>query len=82
MLVSYFDWQKLEHYLDNFILIITALSLTFSNLKRNNNSYRLFKDCLRIFYQAPQDHMDTILSVFGIKIDINPLVPQILVDKI
>lgn len=25
MLISYLDWQELEHYLDDFILIITAI---------------------------------------------------------
>ena len=51
MLVLYFDWQELEHYLDDFILIITAFLATVSNLEKYNNGYWLWTDCLGIPHQ-------------------------------
>ena len=82
MLVSYLDWQELEHYLDDFILIITTFLATASNLERHNNGYRLLTDCLGIPRQDAKDCMGTIVSVFGIKIDTNLFVAQIPTNKL
>ena len=82
ILVSYLDWQKLEHYLDNFILIITALLTTPSNLERNNNSYQLLTDCLGIPRQDAKDCIGTIVFVFDIEINTNFFMPQIRIDKL
>ena len=82
MLVSYLDWQKLEHYLDNFILIIKAVLTTTSKLERNNNSYQLLTDFLDISCQDAKDCMNIIVSVFGIEIGTNLFVAQIPTNKL
>lgn len=35
MLISYLDWQELEHYLDDFIVIITAILAPAENLAKH-----------------------------------------------
>lgn len=40
MLISYLDWQELEHYLDDFIVIITAILAPAENLAKHRG-YRL-----------------------------------------
>lgn len=46
MLISYLDWQELEHYLDDFIVIITAILAPAENLAKHRG-YRLLVKTLK-----------------------------------
>lgn len=81
MLTAYVDWQKLEHYLDDFILIVSAISATAEKLDSYNNGYNPLTDCLDIPRQDAKDCMGTVVSVFGIKIDTNLFVARIPAKK-
>ena len=81
ILTSYLDWQELEHYLDDFILIIPAISATAEKLIQHNTGYKLLTDCLGIPRQDAKDCMGTVVSVFGIEIDTNLFVARVPADK-
>lgn len=81
ILSTYLDWQELEHYLDDFILIIPAISATTVKLDQYNSGYKLLTGCLGIPPQDAKDCMGTIVSVFGIEIDTNLFVARVPADK-
>ena len=81
MLTAYLDWQELEHYLDDFIFIIPAISATAKKLDKHNKGYKLLTDCLGIPHQNTKDCMGTIISVFGIEIDTTFFVARIPPEK-
>lgn len=77
MLISYLNWTKSEHYLDNFIDILKALSATLSDLEAHKIGYRLFTNCLGIPRQEAKNCTSTVVPIFGIEIDTNAFTAQI-----
>lgn len=71
MLTAYLNRQELEHYLDNFIFIISAIFIIVEKLNKHHNGYKLLTDCLGILRQDAKDYMSIIISVFGVKINTN-----------
>lgn len=69
MLESYLGWTNLRHYLDDFIHVVSANSL--SSLDNIHQGYNNLTDCLGIPRNESKDAEGTIVSVLGIELDTN-----------
>ena len=82
MLHSYLGWTDLEHYLNNFIWVLTSKSATKKRLAQDDIAYCLFTDCLGIPRQDTKDVHGTVVIVFGLEVDTNEFIICVPVDKV
>lgn len=80
--MSYLNCTESEHYLDDFVLILEATTVTTANLESYKSGYKLLTDCLGIPRQETKDRTGTVVPVFGIKIDTNLFEAQIPEDEL
>ena len=82
MLISYLNWTKSKHYLDDFIDILKASAATPSDLEAHKTSYYLFTNCLGIPRQEAKNCTGTVVPIFGNEVDTNAFTAQIPPDKL
>ncbi len=68
VLQSFIGWD-LEHYLDNNMTFLPAIEATPKRIRMENNNYSRSTDNLRIFQHEKRDLEETIVLLFGIKLE-------------
>lgn len=71
MIETYLQWERLLHYLDDFISVLQALAATPEQLAVNHKDYNALTDCLGIPRNEAKDCTGTVCTVLGIEIDTN-----------
>ena len=82
MLHSYLGWTDLEHYLDDFIWVLTSKLATKERLAQDDVAYCLFTDCLGIPRQDTKDVHGTVVIVFGLEVNTNKFIVCVPTNKV
>ncbi len=82
MLHSYLSWTILEHYLNDFICILPSKVAIKERLTEDEKAYYLLTDCLGVPRQDAKNVYDTVVIVFGLKVDTNLFIIQVLAEKL
>lgn len=60
-----------KYYLNNFITIISVTKAIPETIAQFDNNYKTVIDIVRVLYRESKNEIDTIIFIFGIKIDTN-----------
>lgn len=82
MLHSYLGWTTLEHYLDDFIRVLSHKLATKERLTEDDKAYCLLTDCLGVPRQEAKDVHGTVVMVFGLEVDTNLFIVRVPADKL
>lgn len=82
MLYSFLGWSELEHYLNNFIQVLTSKLASKEHLAQDDVAYHLFINCLRITRQDTKNVHGTVVIVFRLKIDTNKFIVCVPTNKV
>ena len=69
ILQSYCHWDRLVHYLDDFIHVVPSECANKNHLATLNSDYNTITDCLGIPRNESKDHAGTVVPIFGIEVD-------------
>jgi reverse transcriptase-like protein len=82
ILQSWLQWDLLDHYLDDFILIIPLSPSTDSVIQLATSDYIVVTDLLGLPRNDTKDQCGTVVSVLGYEIDTGAFTLRIPVDKL
>ena len=82
MLHLYLGWTDSEHYLDNFIRVLTSKLAIKERFAQDDVAYCLFIDCLGIPRQDTKNVHGTVVIVFSLEVDTNEFIVRVPTDKV
>lgn len=82
MLQFYLGWTNVQHYLDDFINVLTADLATPQRVQKENSVHQLFTNCFGIPRQDFKDIGSTVVRVFGLEVDKNNFIVRVPPNKL
>lgn len=78
----FYLWWVLVHYLDKFVTMFTTAQVSTNQIKQACIAYNWVTNLLGIPRNDLKDAKDTLVIVFGIKIDIKSFKTRLFDDKL
>ena len=79
---TYLHWDRLLHYLNNFISVLEAFSATSERVWIDYEGYKDLTDCLDILCNDTKNSIGTVCSVLEIEIDTDTFETYLLINKL
>jgi hypothetical protein len=82
MLQSYLGWERLEHYLDDFIYIILASMASLTALVDKAFDYIMLTNFLRVLCNNNKDYTSLVVEVLSYEINTIHIIVYLLQEKL
>ena len=82
ILLAYTQWLELEHYLDDYVLVVPPSLCSPEHLQKLHQEYNEITEVLGVPQNKTKDMEGTVIPVFGIEVDTTEMIARVPLDKI